>query len=184
MRNANGGGDRTRTCKPEGGGFQDRCITNYATPPREGMAVFYAKRGGNSMGARTVPRACASRTHCDHPGSWAGGKSSYYPALCCRFGKFLEPANRVFVCQKTLPDFHLRKRAHWNIPLEPRFRWNGVLTLFGCGQWLPCALRRRLYVQRAGFAIAPELCYLAAEVVGGWTRSGAGRGRNHASFSR
>ena len=28
-----GGGDRTRTCKPEGGGFQDRCITNYATPP-------------------------------------------------------------------------------------------------------------------------------------------------------
>src|SRR5690606_40994085 len=23
------------TCKPEGGGFQDRCITNYATPPQK-----------------------------------------------------------------------------------------------------------------------------------------------------
>ena len=29
----NGGGCGTRTHKPEGAGFQDRCVTNYANPP-------------------------------------------------------------------------------------------------------------------------------------------------------
>lgn len=30
----NGGGWGTRTPKPEGAGFQDRCVTNYANPPQ------------------------------------------------------------------------------------------------------------------------------------------------------
>ena len=98
MKDANGGGDRTRTCKPEGGGFQDRCITNYATPPRVGCCGILRESGRISMGARATQRVCANRTQGD-PETMGWRKPIRQSVVCCFFGRFLEPATRIRISE-------------------------------------------------------------------------------------